>query len=78
MTPETLGAARRAEHVWFYPPQWYWYGWGTLLPISRGHDSLARWCLVIGWTVTGRVVIPLWDCGDSSCKEYAYSAKMNS
>lgn len=55
------------KRAWFYRPQWYWHGWKTLLPIYRGHDEYARWTVVLGWTVTGRVVVALWDCGDPEC-----------
>lgn len=53
---------------WFYRPQWYWHGWSTLLPIYRGHDEFARWTLVVGWTITGRVVIALGGCGNPECE----------
>jgi hypothetical protein len=44
---------------WFYRPQWYWYGWKTLLPISLGGDEWCRRDLVLGVSITGRVIIPL-------------------
>ena len=53
--------------IWFYRPQWYWHGWKTLLPIYRGHDEYARWTLVLGWTITGRIVIALGYCGHKEC-----------
>lgn len=55
------------HRIWFYRPQLYWHGWSTLLPVARGHDEYARWTLMIGWTITGRIVIALGDCGDLEC-----------
>ncbi len=58
----------KPHRVWFYRPSWYWHGWSTLLPIYRGHDEFARWTVVLGWTITGRVVIALRRCGDAECE----------
>ena len=55
------------ERIWFYRPEWYWYGWKTLIPIWRGHDDQARWTVVLGWTITGQIVIAVKDCGSVSC-----------
>lgn len=49
----------KRPRVWFYPPEWYWFGWPTLLPVQRGYDEWDRWTLMLGWTITGRVVIAL-------------------
>ena len=68
---ESLRLRRKSERIWFYQPQWYWHGWSTLTPIARGHDDIARWCIMLGWTITGRVIIPLWDCGDPECHLHA-------
>ena len=57
------------RRIWAYPPQWYWYGWHTLFPIDRGHDDFSRETLTIGWTITGRIVIPLHYCGEAECYE---------
>lgn len=57
------------DNVWFWRPSWYWFGWGTLLPITRGHDEYSRETIVLGWTVTGRVIIALGYCGDTECYE---------
>lgn len=46
--------------VWFYRPCLYWFGWKTISPIYIGGDEWNRWTLMLGWTVTGRVVIALW------------------
>lgn len=53
-----------SPRVWFYRPQWYFSGWS---PVWRGHDEYGRWTLVVGWAVTGQVVIALWSCGDPEC-----------
>lgn len=50
--------------VWFYRPQWWWSGWS---PIRTGHDEFARKNVVIGWGVTGQVVITTGPCGDEEC-----------
>jgi len=59
------------NRIWFWRPQWHWFGWTTLLPIQRGHDEYARWTVVLGWTITGRAIIALWGCGDPECIEFA-------
>lgn len=59
--------ARREARIWFWRPQWHWFGWKTLIPFMYGHDEYARRTLLLGWTVTGRVIIPLWFCGDEKC-----------
>lgn len=70
-----LGRERaKAGRIWFWKPQWYWHGWKTLLPAFIGHDDYARRTLCLGWTVTGRVIIALSDCGSKSCHEYAVRA----
>lgn len=43
--------------VWFWAPAWYWHGPSTLLPIGFGGDEWGRRVLVLGWTITGRVLI---------------------
>lgn len=48
--------------IWFYKPTLYWFGWKTLLPFARGGDEWCRRTLVIGWSLTGQIVIPLWYC----------------
>ena len=68
-----LEEARKANRVWFWKPQWYWHGWTTLLPAYIGHDEYARRTLLIGWTVTGRIIIALGDCGRPECKTDAYT-----
>jgi hypothetical protein len=56
--------------VWFYRPVMYWYGWRTLRPFWFGNSEprdpardgthFGR-TLVLGWTITGQVVIWLRD-----------------
>lgn len=45
--------------VWFWAPCWYWYGLATLWPIHFGGDEWGRRTLLLGWTVTGRVVVAI-------------------
>jgi hypothetical protein len=68
---DILRKARRAARIWFYRPELWWRGWKTFIPIQLGHDEYARRTLLLGWTVTGRVVIPLGDCGDPECRQDA-------
>lgn len=56
--------------VWFWRPQWHWFGWMTLLPVQPGHDEYGRWTLVLGWTITGRVIIALWKCRSRVCQAF--------
>lgn len=65
--PDILNQARAKHRVWAYRPEWYWWGWSTLLPINLSHDELARRTLMLGWTLTGRVVIALWPCNELWC-----------
>lgn len=66
-----LEEARKKYRIWFWKPQWYWFGPRTLVPFMIGHDEYARRTLLLGWTVTGRAIIPLWDCGDEQCRKDA-------
>ncbi|MDR6907482.1 hypothetical protein J2X63_003190 [Agromyces sp. 3263] len=61
--------AVKASRVWFWKPQWYWFGWRTLVPFLRGHDEFSRETLLFGWTITGRVIIATNYCGDIDCYE---------
>ena len=72
---DCLAQERQAERIWFYKPQMYWHGLSTLLPVTTGHDDYARYTLMIGWTITGRIIIALGDCGDEEChtEAIAYS-----
>ena len=47
---------------WFYRPTLYWYGWRTLRPFWLGDDEWCRRTLVLGWNITGQIVIPLREC----------------
>ena len=64
------------DRVWFWKPQWHWFGWKTLVPFSYGHDEYARRVLVLGWTATGRVLIAVWGCGDPECESDAAPRKI--
>lgn len=59
------------RRFWFYRPQWYWFGWRTLIPVLRGHDEFHRWTVILGWTITGRIIIAgrVHDCGDDDFEE---------
>lgn len=67
--PSPLDRIKRLpkRRVWFYAPALYWFGWKTLLPVTFGHDEWSRQTLVIGWSITGRIVIPIGYCGDDNC-----------
>lgn len=43
--------------IWFWAPSWYWHGWSTLLPVHMGGDEYGRRTLMLGWTVTGRMIV---------------------
>lgn len=76
--PETrLLEVQRDRTPWFWKPQRYWFGRGTLLPFMVGHDEYARRTIVVGWTVTGRIIFPLWDCGDPVCRREAMQALLD-
>lgn len=45
--------------VWWYSPEWAWFGWRGLWPIALGGDEYGRRTLVLGWLVTGRVVVAI-------------------
>jgi len=45
---------------WFWEPCLYWYGLTTLSPVHLGNDEYHRRTIMLGWTITGRVIIPLW------------------
>lgn len=62
-----LVIAQQDRSAWFWKPQWHWFGWATLLPFKIGHDEYARRTLILGWAITGRMILPLWDCGDATC-----------
>lgn len=64
------------DRVWFWKPCWYWFGWRTLVPFFYGHDEYARRTLLLGWTVTGRVIFALWGCGDPECEADAAKRKL--
>ena len=66
-----LEQARSEERFWFYKPEMYWHGISTLSPIAIGHDDYARHTLMLGWTITGRIIIALGDCGEKECHTYA-------
>lgn len=67
--PVELRTARKSR-FWFYRPEWYADGWS---PIYRGHDEHSRRTVVIGWPITGRIVIATRYCGDATC--YAESVR---
>jgi len=66
-----LEVARAKSRVWFYAPQFYWFGVGALSPILINHDEYARRTLVIGWTITGRIIFAIGECGSEECKQLA-------
>lgn len=56
--------------VWFWKPQWHWFGKRTLIPFARGGDEWDWHTIVLGWTITGRVIIATRRCpGTGRCAE---------
>jgi hypothetical protein len=56
--------------IWFWGPQWYWFGWRTLIPFSQGGDEWDWHTIVLGWTITGRAIIATHRCrGTGKCAE---------
>ncbi|MFE6966871.1 hypothetical protein ACFVAJ_17305 [Agromyces sp. NPDC057679] len=53
--------------LWFWRPQRHWFGWKTLIPVRFGHDEFARQTILLGWTVTGRMIIAIRDCRSVDC-----------
>lgn len=47
---------------WLYKPELFWRGWRELIPFGWGGDEWCRRTVYIGWSITGRIVIPLWHC----------------
>lgn len=59
-----------AGRIWFYKPSLWWHGWRTLLPLAFGGmcgDEYGRRTLVIGWTITGRIIIAVRTCYCGEC-----------
>lgn len=50
------------ERVWFWKPSWYWFGPRTLVPFTTGSDEWDWHTIVLGWTITGRVIIATRKC----------------
>lgn len=50
------------HRVWAYRPSWYWFGWMTLVPVYFGGDEYDWHTVMLGWTITGRVVIATRPC----------------
>ncbi len=50
------------ERVWFWKPSWYWFGPRTLVPFATGSDEWGWHTIVLGWTVTGRIIIAWRKC----------------
>lgn len=60
------------QRIWFYKPELHWYGWSTLNPIMTGGDEYDWHTIVLGWTITGRIVIATRHCpGTGKCQEDA-------
>lgn len=50
--------------MWVYRPQW-WYQ--RLSPVWRSYDEYGRRTLVLGWCVTGQLVIAYRTCRCDFC-----------
>lgn len=57
------------RRVWFYGPQWYWFGWRTLLPWYTGSDEYGRLTICLGWSLTGQIVIAYKTCYCEFCAD---------
>lgn len=58
------------ERVWFWKPELHWFGPKTLLPFGRGGDEWDWHTIVLGWTVTGRMIIATRRCtGTGRCRD---------
>ncbi|KQP63121.1 hypothetical protein [Nocardioides sp. Leaf285] len=58
------------DRVWFWKPQWHWWGWRTLVPVFRGGDQHNWHTICLGWTITGRVIIATRPCpGTGRCDD---------
>jgi hypothetical protein len=53
------------SRVWFYRPQWWFQRWS---PIWTSSDEYGRRTLVIGWCVTGQIVIAYRTCYCDFCE----------
>lgn len=59
-----------SDRIWFWRPSLHWYGWRTLIPVVRGGDEYDWHTLMLGWTITGRVIIALRRCPETGrCKD---------
>ena len=52
-------SAEPKRSPWFYKPQWYF---PRRPPVWLGGDEWCRRTLVLGWNVTGQIIIPLREC----------------
>lgn len=50
------------HRIWFWKPEWHWFGWRTLVPFYRGGDEWDWHTVVFGWTITGRVIFATRRC----------------
>lgn len=57
-----LAARFMRDRIWFWKPQWHWFGWRTLIPFSRGGDEYDWHTVVLGWTITGRIIFAVRPC----------------
>ena len=51
-----------SARIWLTRPQWYWFGWQTLVPFYGGSDEYDWHTVTLGWTVTGRVTFATRPC----------------
>lgn len=56
------------DRIWFWKPQLHWFGWRTLIPFQTGGDEFGYRTIVLGWTVTGRIIIAVQKCFCPECK----------
>ncbi len=59
--------------IWFWKPQWHWFGPKTLLPFGTGGDEFDWHTIVLGWSITGRAIIAVRRCpGTGKCADLDY------
>lgn len=69
-TQDALIPESASRRFWFWKPEWHWHGWTTLLPFQIGGilgDEYGRRTCIIGWTITGRIIVVWSTCYCDEC-----------
>lgn len=48
--------------IWLWLPELYWYGPKCLIPVFLGGDEFNRHTIVLGWPITGYIIIAYRKC----------------